>query len=122
MKMQRLTLTRMLWAVALAGALAGCAGAKVGIPQGGADTPDHHYAAGMKLLEAREYAGAMEELDRARALDPDYAPAYEGLGLVHLGQGDLDAAGEQMALAKKKDRKYVPAYPGWGGSSRPKES
>lgn len=109
-----LTLRRSLWALALAVVLAGCASVQVESPKGVGDTPGHHYATGMKLLEAGEPARAMEEFNRAKALVSDYAPAYEGLGLAHLRLGDLKAAEEQMALAKKKDRKYVPAYIGMG--------
>lgn len=114
MKTQWLPFTRVLWVLTFVGVLAGCAGVKVEPPKGVTDTPGHHYAAGVKLLEAKEYGRAMEEFTRARELNPDYAPAYEGLGLAHLGQGNLKAAEEQMKLAKKKDRKYVPAYIGMG--------
>ncbi len=80
--------------------------------QGVGDTAAHHYTVGMKLLETGEAARAQEEFERARGLDRDYAPAYEGLGLVALARKDPTAAESFLKTAKSKDRKYVPAYLG----------
>ena len=76
--------SRVLWALALVAALTGCAGVKPVPPEGAADTPGHHHAAGIKLLEAKDHGRAREEFARAKALNPDFAPAYQGLGLVAL--------------------------------------
>jgi Tfp pilus assembly protein PilF len=80
--------------------------------QGVSDTAAHHYATGMKFLETGELTRAQEEFERSRGLDPKYAPAYEGLGLVVLARGDLAAAESLLEESKSKDRKYVPAYLG----------
>jgi Tfp pilus assembly protein PilF len=81
-------------------------------PQGVGDSPAHHYTVGMKLLETGEAARAQEEFERARGLDPDYAPAYEGLGWVALARKDAAAAERLFKQAKAKSAKYVPAYLG----------
>ena len=80
--------------------------------QGVGDTAAHHYTVGMKFLETGEAARAQEEFERARGLDPDYAPAYEGLGLVALMRKDTAAAEAAFKRSKSKDSKYVPAYLG----------
>ncbi len=80
--------------------------------QGAGDSPAHHWALGMKFLETGEAARAQEEFERARGLDPDYAPAYEGLGLVALARKDPEAAEDFLKEAKSRDGKYVPAYLG----------
>ena len=80
--------------------------------QGVSDTAAHHYGIGMKLLETNEPGRAVEEFERARALAPGRAPAYEGLGLAALARKDLDAAESFFKEAKAKESKYVPAYLG----------
>ena len=80
--------------------------------QGIGDTAAHHYAVGMKLLETNEPGRAVEEFERARALAPDHAPAYEGLGLAALARKDLAAAERYLKRAKAKESSYVPAYLG----------
>ena len=80
--------------------------------QGVGDTAAHHYAIGMKFVESNELGRAEEEFQRAQALDPKYAPASEGLGLVALARRDLDAAEKNFDAAKSKDGKYVGAYLG----------
>ena len=92
----------------------GCATVPREVSQGPTDTPEQHYAAGMKLVEARDYRKALETFERAKALNPDFAPAYEGIGLAQLGLGDLAAAEAAMKTAKSKDDKYVPAFVGLG--------
>jgi tetratricopeptide (TPR) repeat protein len=81
-------------------------------PQGVGDTPAHHYMVGMKLLETADLGQAQQEFERARALAPDYAPAWEGLGLVALARKDLPTAESLLKTAKSKQGKYVPAYLG----------
>ncbi|MBI3825976.1 MAG: tetratricopeptide repeat protein [Candidatus Rokubacteria bacterium] len=87
--------------------LAGCAPALA--PEGVGDTPAHHHALGMKFVESGELARASDEFERARALDPGYAPAWEGLGLVALGRNDLGAAESALRTARGRDATYVPA-------------
>ena len=80
--------------------------------QGVGDTAAQHYAVGMKFIESNELARAEEEFQRAHALDPKYAPASEGLGLVALARRDLAAAEKNFEAAKSKDSKYIGAYIG----------
>lgn len=94
----------------LALAAAGCAAPLAS--QGVSDTAAHHVALGTKFLESGEPARAQEEFTRAKGLAPDYAPAYEGLGLVALSGKDLPEAESQLKTAKAKQSKYVPAYLG----------
>jgi len=78
--------------------------------QGPTDTPEHHYAAGKKFLDEKKFNDALAEFDRARALNPKYAPAFEGIALAHLGLGDLAKAEEAAESAKDLDSKFVPGY------------
>lgn len=80
--------------------------------QGAGDTAAHHYAIGMKFLESNELARAQQEFERARGLHRDFAPAWEGLGLVALGRNEFDKAEELLKTSRSKDSKYVPAYLG----------
>jgi Tfp pilus assembly protein PilF len=81
-------------------------------PEGVSDSPRHHYAIGLKLLETDERARAKGEFERARALDPKYPPAYEGLGLVALAEKDYKSAESLLEESRRRDRSYVPAYLG----------
>jgi len=78
------------------------------------DTPEYHYREGKRLVGEGDYDGAMVEFQRAKALDPDYAPAYEGIRLVYLAKGQLSMAEKSMKEAKDKDRKFSPAWVGLG--------
>jgi tetratricopeptide (TPR) repeat protein len=78
--------------------------------KGPTDTPEHHYAAGKKFLDEKKFNDALAEFDRARALNPKYAPAFEGIALAHLGLGDLAKAEEAAESAKDLDSKFVPGY------------
>lgn len=42
------------------------------------DTVDRHYSQGMREYERGQYAGAVEEFERALSLNPDYAEGYAG--------------------------------------------
>jgi tetratricopeptide (TPR) repeat protein len=81
-------------------------------PEGVSDSPQHHYAVGLKLLETDERARAKGEFERARALDPKYPPAYEGLGLVALAEKDYKSAESLLEESRRRDQSYVPAYLG----------
>ncbi len=79
-------------------------------PQATMDTPEHHVMSGNKLLKAGNYDGAITEFERAKALDPKYAPAYLGLGLGFSYKGDYEAGLKQMkkaaGYAKGDSQKY----------------
>lgn len=77
----------------------GCAH-KGAVKQAELDTPEHHYTAGNILLEKGELDGALAEFERAKAIDPEYAPAYVGIGLVLGEQGEFEKAFAAMESAK----------------------
>jgi tetratricopeptide (TPR) repeat protein len=78
--------------------------------KGPTDTPEHHYAAGKKFLEEKKYPEALAEFTRAKALQPKYAPAFEGMALASLGLGDLGKAEEAAETCKDLDVRYAPGY------------
>lgn len=95
--------------------LSGSCGPKPTVkPESVLDTPETHYAQGKRLLEKGKTQEAMFEFQRAKALDPKYAPAYEGIGLAYLAWKDARRAEENMKRAKALDKRYVPAYVGLG--------
>ena len=95
--------------IAVAVCLAACA-PTVEQAKGPTDTPEHHYAAGQKFVEQAKYADALVEFERARALAPKYAPAYEGIALAQLGLGQADKALEAAEKVKDLAPRYVPGY------------
>jgi tetratricopeptide (TPR) repeat protein len=67
------------------------------------DSPYQHAVNGMKLLKLDKIDGAHREFSRAEELDPDYAPAHIGLGLVYglrrdfpKAMGALQEAGQHV--------------------------
>ncbi|MCP3953492.1 MAG: tetratricopeptide repeat protein [Desulfobacterales bacterium] len=72
---------------------------KAAKPQATMDTPEHHVMSGNKLLKAGNYDGAITEFERAKALDPKYAPAYLGLGLGFSYKGDYATGLKQIKKA-----------------------
>jgi tetratricopeptide (TPR) repeat protein len=91
-------------------AAAGCAA--ILESEGVSDTARHHDVIGRKFLETNELDRAQEAFERARGLEPSFAPAWEGLGLVALARKDVAAAEEAFKTAKGHDWRYVPAYLG----------
>lgn len=78
----------------------------------GLDTPSVHVANGNTLLERGKVDDALREFQRAKVLDPNYAPAYIGLGIVLGQQGRIDDGFKSLDLASKladneKDRAAV---------------
>jgi len=78
--------------------------------KGPTDTPDHHYAAGQIFLGQEKYSSALAEFERAEALHPNYAPAFEGLALAQLGLRNQSRAEEAADTAKEIDSAYAPGY------------
>jgi Flp pilus assembly protein TadD len=70
------------------------------------DTPSRHVDNGMKFLRINKIDAAVLEFSRATELDPEYAPAYTGLGLAYGRMGDFVKAYEFIELAAKKARGY----------------
>jgi Tfp pilus assembly protein PilF len=79
-------------------------------------TPEHHAHTGMRLLEKGKLTDAEREFTLAMELDPEYAPAHRGLGIVLGYQGDSKAAFRYMsnaeALARGRQEKAL-AYVGF---------
>ena len=94
--------------------LAPACGPKPVPPVSPLDTPQSAYERGQLALADGDIAQAQAAFDRARQLDPDYAPAYEGLGLVLLTQGDTKEAIKQFGRSKSRDGAYAPAWTGMG--------
>jgi tetratricopeptide (TPR) repeat protein len=78
----------------------------------GLDTPPVHVANGHNLLERGKVDDALREFERAKSLDPGYAPAYIGLGIVLGQKGRIDDGMKTLDLANEmadneKDRTAV---------------
>jgi type IV pilus assembly protein PilF len=58
---------------------------------------------GIEYLRAGRTDLAREKLDKARRLDPDYAPVHNALGLLHERVGDLDDADAAFRQAIRLD-------------------
>jgi len=80
--------------------LFGC-GLKAVKPETPMDSPAHHYIIGMNLFDRGEYQKALDEFERAKSLDPKYAPSYVGIGLAKAEQNQFDEAFSAMKQAKK---------------------
>jgi tetratricopeptide (TPR) repeat protein len=78
----------------------GCGPDSIFIRQG-LDTPSHHVSNGNQFMNSDKFDAAQAEFDRALELDPNYAPAYVGLGLVAGHRGETENA---MALMEKARR------------------
>jgi tetratricopeptide (TPR) repeat protein len=69
-------------------------------PKAELDTPGHHVTNGNKLLKAGKIDKAFKEFNRAKLLDPEYSPAYVGLGLVCGLRGDFKKGFASMDKAE----------------------
>ena len=56
----------------------------------GLDTPGQHVANGNTLLKQNKLEAAFREFNRAKMLEPNYAPAHVGLGKIWGLRGDLE--------------------------------
>ena len=77
----------------------GCGPDNIFIRQG-LDTPSHHVSNGNQFMNSDKLDAAQAEFDRALELDPNYAPAYVGLGLVAGYQGEPEKGMELMEKAR----------------------
>ncbi|MBE0556756.1 MAG: hypothetical protein IH628_05935, partial [Proteobacteria bacterium] len=73
-------------------ALAISCGPKPTQPLGWLDTPEHHTSTGIKLLQQEKCADAGREFKLALKLDPRYAKASAGAGLIKACRGDFAGA------------------------------
>jgi len=63
------------------------------------NSPEHHVNNGNTLIKTWKLQGAFAEFKWAQNLDPTYAPAYVGMGLVYGLQGEFDKGLSTMAPA-----------------------
>jgi len=80
----------------------------------GLDTPSHHVESGNRFMNYGKYDAAQREFKRAIELDPNYSPAYVGVGLAtgYLGNPDQGLAVIQKAIELAQDedqKKYADA-------------
>ncbi len=64
------------------------------------DTPSQHVDNGYKLMAYGKTAAATREFKRSMELDPGYASAYVGLGILYGMKGDIDQGRALMEKAK----------------------
>ncbi len=64
------------------------------------DSPMGHFSLGKYLLDARRYAEAVEPLQRATQLAPEYAAALVALGEAHAGAGQREPARAALEQAR----------------------
>lgn len=77
----------------------GCAALEVRKPESVLDTPEHHYANGMKLYGRGQYEKAEQSFTMAKELDPEFAPAYVGSALIEAHKKDFQKARGSLELA-----------------------
>jgi tetratricopeptide (TPR) repeat protein len=68
------------------------------------DSPAHHVDNGYKLMAYGKSDAAVREFKRSMELNPEYSPAYVGLGIVYGLQGDLAQGRALMRKAKSLAR------------------
>ena len=64
------------------------------------DTPSQHVTNGQQLLERGKIEDAYREFSRAKELNPQYTPAYIGLGIALGHKGDLNNGLKYLDQAK----------------------
>jgi tetratricopeptide (TPR) repeat protein len=89
---------------AAAGVLMISCGPKAQQPLSRLDTPEHHTFTGIRLLNQEKFADAGREFELALRLDPRYAKAHAGTGLVKACQGDFTGGLESLKQAEKHVR------------------
>ncbi len=84
-------------------------GPKARVPTSQLDTPEHHFATGMKLLNQEKFGDAQRSFELAIELEPRYARAHAGIGLVKAYQADykngLATMGKAWGYARTAEEK-----------------
>jgi tetratricopeptide (TPR) repeat protein len=102
-RIKPMSLFRFLVVVA-AGVLMISCGPKAQPPLSKLDTPEHHTFTGIRLLNQEKFTDAGREFEFALGLDPRYAKAHAGIGLVKAYQGDFTGGLESLKQAEKHVR------------------
>ncbi len=69
-------------------------------PKAPLDTPARHVENGIRLLNLGKTEDAFREFNRAKALDPAYAPAYVGIGFCYGLMGNYEKGLKAMEEAR----------------------
>lgn len=86
------------------------------IPESLLDTPEHHVASGLKLLQKNYLNDAKREFELALQLNPNCSDAHRGLGLTYGEEQQFEAALESMGKARETamtNRETALAYVGF---------
>jgi tetratricopeptide (TPR) repeat protein len=75
-------------------------GPKAQQPLSQLDTPEHHTFTGIRLLNQEKFADAGREFELALQLDPRYARAHAGAGLLKACRGDFTGALDSLKQAE----------------------
>ncbi len=102
-RVKSLNLSRVLMVTAI-GVLTISCGPKALQPLSQLDTAEHHTVTGIRLLNQEKYADAGREFALALRLDPQYAKASAGAGLVKAYQGAFTDARELLNRAEQQVR------------------
>ena len=78
---------------------------KVIKPESVLDTPESHFSQGIRMLERGDLAGAEEEFNRAKGLNPQFPEAYAGLALIRVEQKKFDEAHKMAVKALDLNKK-----------------
>jgi tetratricopeptide (TPR) repeat protein len=90
----------IIWAACMLLLTIGCGPDSIFIRQG-LDTPSHHVNNGTQFMNSGKLDAALVEFNRAIELDPNFSPAYVGLGLVTGHRGNPEKGLEIMEKARK---------------------
>jgi hypothetical protein len=94
-----ISLSCYLLAIVMTALVTSC-GQKAMQPLSRLDTPEHHTSTGIKLLLQEKCGDAGREFTLALKLDPGYAKAAAGEGMVKACRGDFAGAAESLEQAK----------------------
>ncbi|HID38525.1 MAG TPA: tetratricopeptide repeat protein [Calditrichaeota bacterium] len=90
----------LLWLVA-------CTSSQDKLQQG--HPASYYYLQGLKHINSTQNQRAENDFKRALELDPEYAPAHEGLGRILLEEGRLHEAALHIDRALELDKAWMPA-------------
>lgn len=90
----------LIFSACLLMTILGCGPDSIFIRQG-LDTPSHHVNNGNHFMNSGKLDAAGNEFNRALELDPNYAPAYVGLGLVAGHRGEPEKGMDLMEKARR---------------------
>ena len=71
------------------------------------DTPGNHFNRGMVEFDKGNLNAALDEFQRAKSLNPDYAQAFSGMALVYAKKGDFKKAYDLADKGIDKNSKSI---------------